>query len=510
MSLILLAGLASSPAHALDAHGFQVTAVDGDARSYTRLGYPSAGNAGDWDLGLTVDWADDPLAESLPTGRVPVLDTLGMTTIGGAYSLGGVRLDAQLPVALLGVDPQGAFTALGDARVGAMAPLLRETSLLPAIGLRTAAWAPTGDAARFVGAAGPRLGAEVVLAKEFDAGNLGRFGAIASAGARVGTRETVRNLRTGAGPLLGLGGAWRPSDHLSVTGELTAASDLGWASVPVEATLGSRVHLPWGGWATAGVASGLGGGVGAARARAFAGVGWGGRAPDPVLLAAQARQAAESAALAAAALSATSDRDGDGFLDRVDSCPDNPETLDGFTDDDGCPELDGDGDGVAFERDACPREPILEAQDPRHSDGCPHIAELAGDRIVITETIFFREGRAELLPSAESILAAVAEVLLAHPEIANILVEGHTNSNGNDLYNLRLSDARAFAVATWLGAHGVAPERLISKGYGETRALVQESHPDAAAINRRVEFKVVQVEGIPADARRIDPPDDVR
>jgi outer membrane protein OmpA-like peptidoglycan-associated protein len=229
-----------------------------------------------------------------------------------------------------------------------------------------------------------------------------------------------------------------------------------------------------------------------------------------VLLAEQARQAAESSALAAAALSATSDRDGDGFLDRVDACPDNPETLDGFTDDDGCPELDGDADGVAFERDACPREAILPEQDPRHSDGCPHVAELAGDRIIITETIFFREGRAELLPSAESILAAVAEVLLAHPEVANILVEGHTNSNGNDLYNLRLSDARAFAVATWLGEHGVAAERLISKGYGETRLLVPESHPDAAAINRRVEFKVVQVEGIPADARRVEVPEDVR
>ncbi|MFO7654453.1 MAG: thrombospondin type 3 repeat-containing protein [Candidatus Krumholzibacteriia bacterium] len=51
------------------------------------------------------------------------------------------------------------------------------------------------------------------------------------------------------------------------------------------------------------------------------------------------------------------DRDGDGIPDRRDACPDSPEDLDGFQDDDGCPDLDNDLDGVPDLRDAAPLEP---------------------------------------------------------------------------------------------------------------------------------------------------------
>jgi OOP family OmpA-OmpF porin len=104
----------------------------------------------------------------------------------------------------------------------------------------------------------------------------------------------------------------------------------------------------------------------------------------------------------------------------------------------------------------------------------------------------------------------VARVMNAHPEIPFFLVEGHTNSNGADLWNLRLSDARAFAVIQWLSAHGVDSSRLLSKGFGESRPLVPDSHPDAMAINRRVEFRIVRVEELPGDARSVRVPDDAR
>lgn len=508
MSTILL--LLAHAAHAIDAHGFDLGTLDGDARAYPRLGYPSSGRLGDWDAGLVFDWANAPLAEALPEGRVPVVDALGTTTFAGAFSLGGVRLDAQLPVVLYGSDPQGSFQALGDARVSAMAPLLEGHGAWPSIGLRTAAWSPTGDASRFVGASGTRLQAELVAAREFDAGNLGGFGAILSIGGRAGARETARNLEAGAGPVVGIGGAWRATKTFSASFELLGASDVGWSSLPLEATLGMRVRLPWGGWATAGTAAGLGSGVGAAQSRAFVGVGWGGRSqpdaptPDAVV------EAAAASVAEVVAFEPYADRDADGLTDGVDRCPDNPETVDGFTDEDGCPELDSDRDGVPFERDACPREAILEAQDPRRSDGCPRAVAFEGDRIVIAETLHFREGRAELVPSAEKLVAEIAAVMNAHPEIGHFLVEGHTNSNGADAYNLRLSDARAFAVLQALSAHGVSAARLLSKGYGETRPLVPESHPDAPAINRRVEFKVVRVEEVPADARTVNVPSDAR
>ncbi len=64
------------------------------------------------------------------------------------------------------------------------------------------------------------------------------------------------------------------------------------------------------------------------------------------------------------------DRDGDGFKDDVDKCPDDPEDFDGFEDEDGCPEPDNDRDGILDEDDECPNTP--EDKDGfQDEDGCP-------------------------------------------------------------------------------------------------------------------------------------------
>ncbi|MBN1608506.1 MAG: OmpA family protein [Polyangiaceae bacterium] len=64
------------------------------------------------------------------------------------------------------------------------------------------------------------------------------------------------------------------------------------------------------------------------------------------------------------------DRDHDGIRDSVDRCPDNPEDMDGFEDEDGCPDLDNDHDGIADTSDACPC--VAEDKDGfEDEDGCP-------------------------------------------------------------------------------------------------------------------------------------------
>jgi outer membrane protein OmpA-like peptidoglycan-associated protein len=71
------------------------------------------------------------------------------------------------------------------------------------------------------------------------------------------------------------------------------------------------------------------------------------------------------------------DRDGDGYKDDVDKCPDEPEDFDGFKDDDGCPDPDNDNDGIPDVDDRCPNEP--EDRDGDHDeDGCPEGSD--GDR----------------------------------------------------------------------------------------------------------------------------------
>ena len=486
-----LAWLFVPSAAALDADGFAIGATTGDPEEFSRLGYPDAGERGDWDAGFVFDYADDPLNELTPAGRVPVLDALATGDFGFAYSFGGLRLDAALPLHA-GSDTGGAFAATGDARLGAQMTV----PSVKGIALHTVAFFPTGSELHYVGGS-PRLLVKAIAARE-----LGRVGVIAVGGAMLSLPEEDRGLKSGAGPVLGLGAAYRVSKALSAMVELSAEGEWGFASVPVEATLSARMRLPSGIWATAGAAAGIGSGVGASRWRAFAGLGFSMRALEP--------GEADLRPVIDIGADPSGDRDGDGFFDVDDSCPDQAETLDGFEDTDGCPELDGDGDGVTFEKDGCPREPILPEQDPRYSDGCPRIAEMAGDHIAITETIFFREGHNELLGSADPVLTAIRDEMVAHPEIGLFLIEGHTNTNGSSAYNTRLSDARAYTVMQWLVAHGVERIRLISKGFGEVRPLVGPEVQDALAINRRVEIKVLQVEDIPSDARRIELPADVK
>jgi predicted outer membrane repeat protein len=488
----LVGGLLGTPAaSAFDAHAFHLGTATGEPGAWTRLGAATLAPAGSWDAGLVLDYADAPLAEKLPAGRTPIVDALGAATLVGSYSLRRVQLNAQMPVVLLGSDDTGPFAATGDARIGAVVPLFGASGLRPAVAVDTGFWVPTGTTAHWTGG-----GARGMVAATASA-EIGHLGLVAMAGAVAGVPDELRNLQSGIGPVAGAGLAWRISDATSTTFEVSTASDLGFAAPPVEATLSQRVRLPMGGWAVVGAATGLTDGVGASRWRAFAGVGFSHRPAAPSY-----RISVE--------VDPNADRDGDAIPDVTDRCPDQPETYDGFTDEDGCPELDGDADGVPFEKDLCPREPIRPEQDPRYSDGCPKVAEFAGNRIAITETIFFREDRADVLPSSVHVLEAVRDVIVAHPEIGYFLVEGHTNSNGADTYNLRLSDARAFAVMSWLGEHGVPSSRLLSKGFGETRPLADAADPDALAINRRVEFRVVRVEDIPPDARRIVLPADVR
>src|SRR6185503_3200315 len=76
------------------------------------------------------------------------------------------------------------------------------------------------------------------------------------------------------------------------------------------------------------------------------------------------------------------DRDGDGYKDDVDQCPDDPEDFDDFEDEDGCPEPDNDKDGILDDPDKCPNEPETK-NGYQDEDGCPDSTtfDRDGDRI---------------------------------------------------------------------------------------------------------------------------------
>ena len=86
----------------------------------------------------------------------------------------------------------------------------------------------------------------------------------------------------------------------------------------------------------------------------------------------------------------------------------------------------------------------------------------------------------------------MANILLDHPELTKIRIEGHTDSRGGADYNRKLSDKRAAAVRDFLIEKGVEAERLESIGYGEDKPLDKRNNAEAWEKNRRVDFFVVE------------------
>lgn len=117
--------------------------------------------------------------------------------------------------------------------------------------------------------------------------------------------------------------------------------------------------------------------------------------------------------------------------------------------------------------------------------------------IVIHDVIHFETDKAVILPESFDLLRQVARVIIEHPELLLISVEGHADSRGDDAYNLDLSARRAKAVETFLIGQAVSPTRLRSQGFGEARPIVAEETEEAWAKNRRVEFIVVKRADIP-------------
>jgi outer membrane protein OmpA-like peptidoglycan-associated protein len=70
-------------------------------------------------------------------------------------------------------------------------------------------------------------------------------------------------------------------------------------------------------------------------------------------------------------------------------------------------------------------------------------------------------------------------------------IAGHTDSDGSELYNLRLSQARAQAVVDYLVSRGISPDRLVARGYGESRPVAPNDTPENKQKNRRTELKIL-------------------
>lgn len=102
--------------------------------------------------------------------------------------------------------------------------------------------------------------------------------------------------------------------------------------------------------------------------------------------------------------------------------------------------------------------------------------------------IHFDNNEATIRPDAEPVVARIAEMLNRYADL-RVQIEGHTDSNGEADFNMKLSQQRAEAVKEALAKLGVAPERMETIGYGEEKPLDPEQNARAWAINRRVTLR---------------------
>jgi outer membrane protein OmpA-like peptidoglycan-associated protein len=319
----------------------------------------------------------------------------------------------------------------------------------------------------------------------------------ANLGFLVRENQALLNARVGDELRYAVGVGYPISERLEAIGELwggyTMKDVRARTATPLEWLLGAKYNTVQGLYAGLGVGTGFTHGIGSPDARVVVQLGY--LSPKD------------------------EDRDRDGIADRNDACPDKPEDRDGFEDEDGCPDLDDDRDSILDSSDSCPRDPedrdgyadedgcpepdndgdsILDVDDAcplvpgvPEQRGCPVRASVETENeLHVLEQIHFENNKAVILAESVPTLQHVKELLVAHPEITALRIEGHTDSIGEDDKNFVLSKARAAAVGSWLAANGIERARLAAWGCGEKHPVAENATPEGRAQNRRVMFQL--------------------
>ncbi len=120
-----------------------------------------------------------------------------------------------------------------------------------------------------------------------------------------------------------------------------------------------------------------------------------------------------------------------------------------------------------------------------------YLAPIEIGQVVRLNNVFFDFDKSNLRDESFVELDRVVNLLKENPAI-EIEISAHTDSKGSDDYNMKLSDNRAKSVREYIVSKGVAPERIISQGYGETMPVASNDTDEGRQINRRVEFKILK------------------
>ncbi|HEX7366986.1 MAG TPA: OmpA family protein [Pelobium sp.] len=145
-------------------------------------------------------------------------------------------------------------------------------------------------------------------------------------------------------------------------------------------------------------------------------------------------------------------------------------------------EVDTDGDGILDSKDQCP-----EVKGTTANNGCPEEKIKAYDY----KNIQFEFNSSVLKTSSYATLESIAQQIKNSGD-TKFLVNGHSSAEGTEARNMALSVDRANAVKNYLVNNGIASNRLITKGFGESQPIADNSTEQGRVLNRRVEISPVK------------------
>jgi outer membrane protein OmpA-like peptidoglycan-associated protein len=124
--------------------------------------------------------------------------------------------------------------------------------------------------------------------------------------------------------------------------------------------------------------------------------------------------------------------------------------------------------------------------------------KLEKNKIFVLNNIYFDLDKSDIRADAVPEMDKLVQLLKDNPEI-KIEMGSHTDSISSNSYNIGLSQRRAESTVSYLIKNGIAPERLVAKGYGEEKPVARNTNPDGTdnpdgrQRNRRTEFKILEI-----------------
>ncbi|MCS6796822.1 MAG: OmpA family protein, partial [Raineya sp.] len=123
------------------------------------------------------------------------------------------------------------------------------------------------------------------------------------------------------------------------------------------------------------------------------------------------------------------------------------------------------------------------------------LKRLKKNAVLVVNNINFEFNSDKLTKQAEKEVEYIYQLMAENPTL-KIGIYAHTDAVGPDHRNLDLSNRRAKSVYMYLNKRGIPMERMIWKGFGESKPIATNNTKEGRAKNRRVEFEVLEVEGV--------------